>query len=196
MASVHQHRSMPPYAARRRRDGGQKPLLFTRSLAPAIDYHDLRHAVFQLRDRYPSATLLVEDKGSGTSLIQELRAKDVAVIGINPQGDKLTRAVKISAKFEAGAVFFPKAAPWLGPLKAELLGFPNVKHDDQVDSVTQALSWISLYRHNRIPIVSPIIVSRPHSTASSCLTIKLLARDFRRFQLAPLSLRLALACKI
>jgi phage terminase large subunit-like protein len=51
-----------------------------------VDYPDLRHAVFQLRERYPSATLLIEDRGSGTSLIQELRAKNVAVIGINPQG--------------------------------------------------------------------------------------------------------------
>ena len=100
-------------------------------------------------------------QGSGTSLIQDLRAKNIAVIGITPQGDKLTRAAKVSAKFEAGAVFFPKAAPWLGPLKAELLGFPNVKHDDQVDLITQALSWINRYRQSRIPFALPIIVSRP-----------------------------------
>jgi predicted phage terminase large subunit-like protein len=128
-----------------------------------VDYPDLRHAVLELREKYPNATLLIEDKGSGTSLIQDLRAKNIAVVGINPQGDKLTRAAKVSAKFEAGAVFFPKAALWLGPLKAELLGFPNVKHDDQVDSVTQALSWISQYRYNRIPFVLPIIVSKPRS---------------------------------
>jgi predicted phage terminase large subunit-like protein len=88
-----------------------------------VDYPDLRYAVLELRDRYPNATLLIEDKGSGTSLIQDLRAKNIAVVGINPQGDKLTRAAKVSAKFEGGAVFFPKSAPWLGPLKVELLGF-------------------------------------------------------------------------
>ena len=109
------------------------------------------------------ATLLIEDKGSGTSLIQDLRADKVAVIGINPEGDKLTRAAKISAQFEAGSVFFPKNAPWLGGLKAELLGFPNVRHDDQVDSVTQALLWIGQRRQNQIAHVVPIIVSRPRT---------------------------------
>jgi predicted phage terminase large subunit-like protein len=106
----------------------------------------LRRAVLRLREQHPNATLLIEDKGSGTSLIQDLRASNLAVIGINPQGDKQTRVAKISAKFEAGAVFFPKSAPWLGALKAELLGFPNVRHDDQVDSVAQALSWIQQHR--------------------------------------------------
>ena len=125
-----------------------------------VDYPDLRRAVFRLREKHPNATLLIEDKGSGTGLIQELRASNVAVIAINPQGDKQTRVANISARFEAGAVFFPKSAPWLDALKAELLGFPNVKHDDQVDSLSQALSWIRQHRQNQVPIVAPIVVSR------------------------------------
>ncbi len=101
---------------------------------------------------------MVEDKGSGTSLIQDLRAENRAVIGINPEGDKLTRAAKTSAQFEAGAVFFPKAAPWLSGLKAELLGFPNVRYDDQVDSVTQALAWIEKRKQSYAPTVCPVLV--------------------------------------
>ena len=128
-----------------------------------VDYPELRRAVWRLREKYAGAALLVEDKGSGTSLIQDLRAENRAVIGINPEGDKLTRAAKTSAQFEAGAVFFPKAAPWLSGLKAELLGFPNVRYDDQVDSVTQALSWISQRRQKQIPFVAPIIISRPRT---------------------------------
>jgi predicted phage terminase large subunit-like protein len=128
-----------------------------------VDYPHLRHAVWRLREKHPKATLLIEDKGSGTSLIQDLRADNVAVIGINPEGDKLTRAAKISAQFEAGSVSFPKSAPWLSGLKAELLGFPNVRHDDRVDSVTQALSWIWQRRQNQIAWVAPIIVSRPRT---------------------------------
>jgi predicted phage terminase large subunit-like protein len=114
-----------------------------------VDYPELKRAVSRLREKYPNATLLIEDKGSGTSLIQELRVNNRAVIGINPEGDKVTRAANISAQFEAGAVFFPKNAPWLSALKAELLGFPNARHDDQVDSVTQALIWIGKRRRNR-----------------------------------------------
>ena len=73
-----------------------------------VDYPELRRAVSRLREKYARAALLVEDKGSGTSLIQDLRAENRAVIGINPEGDKLTRAAKTSAQFEAGAVFFPR----------------------------------------------------------------------------------------
>ena len=44
-----------------------------------------------------------------------------------------------SAKFENGQVFFPKEAPWLRDLEDELFAFPNGRHDDQVDSISQAL---------------------------------------------------------
>jgi phage terminase large subunit-like protein len=37
-------------------------------------------------------------------------------------------------------VFFPKNAPFLPELEAELLTFPQGKTDDQVDSISQALS--------------------------------------------------------
>jgi predicted phage terminase large subunit-like protein len=110
---------------------------------------------------YPAASLLIEDKGSGTSLIQDLRAENRAVIAINPEGDKQTRLAKVSAHFEAGCVLFPKDASWLGTLTSELLGFPNMRHDDQVDSVTQALNWILLQRQNRVAFVEPIIVRKP-----------------------------------
>jgi len=76
-----------------------------------VDYPSLKHVTWQLRQKYPRATILIEDKGSGISLIQELRANDIAVIAINPEGDKLTRCAAISAQFEAGSVLFPKSAP-------------------------------------------------------------------------------------
>jgi predicted phage terminase large subunit-like protein len=46
-----------------------------------------------------------------------------------------------SAKFENGQVFFPNEAPWLADLEAELFAFPNGRHDNQVDSISQALSY-------------------------------------------------------
>ena len=46
-----------------------------------------------------------------------------------------------SAKFEAGQVFLPKEAPWLSAFEPELFAFPGSKHDDQVDSVSQALGY-------------------------------------------------------
>ena len=46
-----------------------------------------------------------------------------------------------AAKFENGQVFFPKEAPGLQNLEDELFAFPNVRHDDQVDSISQALAY-------------------------------------------------------
>jgi predicted phage terminase large subunit-like protein len=128
-----------------------------------VDYPDLKRAVHGLREKYPTAALLIEDKGSGTSLIQDLRLENVTSIPINPEGDKVTRLAAVSVQFESGAVWFAKGAPWLSSLKAELLGFPNVKHDDQVDSISQALSWIKQHRQNQIPFVTPIVVFTPRT---------------------------------
>jgi len=46
----------------------------------------------------------------------------------------------------------PENAPWLAIYLTELLGFPNAPHDDQVDSTSQALNWLTGTPTNR-PIV-------------------------------------------
>ena len=62
-----------------------------------------------------------------------------SVIPVKPEYDKKIRMAIQSAKFENGQVFFPKEAPWLRDLEDELFAFPNGRHDDQVDSISQAL---------------------------------------------------------
>ena len=58
----------------------------------------------------------------------------------------------------------PDNGPWLPEFLSELLAFPNGRHDDQVDSVSQFLFWWQ--RENfrlKVPIVMPIIISRPRT---------------------------------
>jgi hypothetical protein len=82
----------------------------------------------------------VEDAGTGISLIQELRGCISGIIGVTPKTDKETRMSVASAKFEAGQVFLPESRlPWLPDLEAELFAFPGGRHDDQCDSISQAL---------------------------------------------------------
>lgn len=38
---------------------------------------------------------------------------------------------------------FPEGAAWLDAFKAEILAFPFGQHDDQVDALSQLLSWIA-----------------------------------------------------
>ena len=60
-------------------------------------------------------------------------------MAVNPEGDKVSRMAVASAKFEAGQVLLPERAPWLSDLEAELFVFPGSRHDDQCDSISQAL---------------------------------------------------------
>ena len=57
-----------------------------------------------------------------------------------------------AAHFHAGVVHFPEEAPWLGELMVELLGFPGVRHDDQVDSISQALAFINWRESHRCSV--------------------------------------------
>jgi predicted phage terminase large subunit-like protein len=131
-----------------------------------LEYPDLRRKVIALAQEHRPATILVEDAGPGTNLMQDLRSSMpngmTRPIGVKPEGSKVERMAAQSAKIEAGHVRLPKGAPWLAEFLSELLAFPNGRHDDQVDSVSQFLRWwrIAAYA-TRIPIVVPYIVSRP-----------------------------------
>jgi predicted phage terminase large subunit-like protein len=98
-----------------------------------------------LARRHGASTILIEMAGPGLNLIQDLRADTnmdvVRPIGVKPDGSKRDRMAIQSAKIEAGQVHLPRNAPWLGDFLHELLAFPNARHDDQVDSVSQFLRW-------------------------------------------------------
>jgi predicted phage terminase large subunit-like protein len=89
---------------------------------------------------------LIEDKASGSSLIQELRAEHFSLVQAAPalDGDKVMRLRAQTAKIEGGFVLFPKQAHWLETYLLELVTFPNSKYDDQVDSTVFALAWSTL----------------------------------------------------
>ncbi|WP_303522368.1 phage terminase large subunit, partial [Staphylococcus pasteuri_A] len=64
------------------------------------------------------------------------------VVAIEPEGDKLTRALAQSALVQSGLVMLPESAPWLADFEAEVTSFPLAANDDQVDSMTQFLKWV------------------------------------------------------
>ena len=81
----------------------------------------------------------VEDKSSGTGLIQQLSQAQVPVEGIPRDRDKVVRAYDAAPQIEAGNVVIPDSAPWLSEYMAEFSGFPNKEHDDQVDPTMDAI---------------------------------------------------------
>jgi predicted phage terminase large subunit-like protein len=108
-----------------------------------LEYPDLKRAVLETYHLWyrmaAYCDLVIEKKGSGLSLIQDLRRDDIYAIGIMPEGDKIMRMAAQTAVIEAGAVHLPARAPWLEEFKKELLSFPASKHDDQIDALSQAL---------------------------------------------------------
>jgi predicted phage terminase large subunit-like protein len=95
--------------------------------------------------RHKLFSIIIEDKASGQALIPDLRDEtNFSVVAIKPEGDKLTRAHVVTPQFEAGKVFLLENANWLENYEAELLSFDNGIHDDQVDSTTQFLTYISV----------------------------------------------------
>ncbi|HUY28568.1 MAG TPA: phage terminase large subunit [Candidatus Binataceae bacterium] len=87
--------------------------------------------------------VLIEDAASGQSLIQSLKAETrLPILPVRPQGDKVSRAHAVSPLVESGRVFLPESATWRDELLDEVTSFPAAAHDDQVDSMTQALAWL------------------------------------------------------
>jgi predicted phage terminase large subunit-like protein len=113
--------------------------------------------VLQMRDRiqflareWNVDAAIIEDASSGMGLVQMLREEtSLNVIAQQPKGDKETRLSRHEGRFEAGHILLPKEAPWLPEFESELLGFPNAKHDDQVDALVLALDYF--VRAKRFP---------------------------------------------
>ncbi len=94
--------------------------------------------------------LLIEDKGSGISLRQMLEREGIEAYAYNPgRADKLTRLHIVSPIFARRMVWLPESAKhpgqprnWCDPLVHQLCSYTgpgSIKHDDYVDSTSQAL---------------------------------------------------------
>jgi predicted phage terminase large subunit-like protein len=107
-----------------------------------LDFPALKKQIVALKEEFGANHVIIEDKGSGTGLIQVLEMEGFPVIAYKPEGDKADRLVTQSALIEQGSVFLPEKAGFLGEFRSELLSFPNGSHDDQVDALSQALDWM------------------------------------------------------
>lgn len=114
-----------------------------------LEFPDLVRKIVEMRRSYNNAHVIIEEVGPGMQLVQQLRHQGVFPVPFKPQGDKLERFASITPMFESGQILLPRKAPWLSDLEHELLSFPSVKHDDQVDSITQFLIWHQKSWNNR-----------------------------------------------
>ena len=114
-------------------------------LRQKLEYPQLKQKIMTMAQEYKPNEVVIEDKSSGTALIQdlsELRRFKLVPYLPPPETDKIMRLVAQTDLFENGKVFLPSQAPWLAEYEKELLSFPGSKFDDQVDSTSQALAHI------------------------------------------------------
>jgi predicted phage terminase large subunit-like protein len=108
-----------------------------------VEMPTLERMVISLGERWKPNAILIEDKASGTGVIQLVQAKAwLPIVPIEPQSDKLTRLAVESPAIEAGRVWLPEHAPWLPDFEKELISAPNGAFMDICDSVSQFLCWM------------------------------------------------------
>jgi len=107
-----------------------------------VDYPELKRAVREQADAFQAKVILIEDRASGTQLLQELVHDGVyGAQSYKPTMDKIMRLHSVSSTIENGFVHLPEQAEWLATYLHELVTFPKGKYDDQADSTSQALDW-------------------------------------------------------
>jgi predicted phage terminase large subunit-like protein len=114
-----------------------------------FEYPELRATALalargQYRGHRKPDLILIEDKASGQSLIQDLKQENIRNIqAVEPEADKTTRMYTQTAVIANGHVMIPQEAPWLADYLQEMIAFPKGRYSDQVDSTSQALKWFN-----------------------------------------------------
>ena len=130
-----------------------------------LEFPELKRRAMEKYRAYSPDAFIVEAKAAGSPLIFELRALGIPVSEYTPSrgNDKISRVNAISDLFASGIVWCPNTR-WAEEVIEEFAGFPNMEHDDLVDSTTQALlrfrqgGFVPLYsdeedeplEHNRV----------------------------------------------
>lgn len=120
----------------------EKHLYLLHVLRKRLGYPELKRAVKDQAEAFSPKTILIEDKASGTQLIQELVSEGIyAIKKYEPTMDKIMRMHSVTSTVENGFVHLPEKAAWLNEYLHELATFPKGRFDDQADSTSQALDW-------------------------------------------------------
>ncbi|KER02829.1 phage terminase large subunit [Photorhabdus temperata] len=88
-------------------------------------------------------SMKIEDKASGTGLIQEIQTEALCpVIPIQRDKDKFTRLMDVQGYIESGYIYLPAEAEWINDFLTEMESItPDFNtHDDQLDPMMDAIS--------------------------------------------------------
>jgi predicted phage terminase large subunit-like protein len=121
-----------------------------------MDFPATVQTIRNVKAKYPKmGRILIEDKANGSATIQVLRREIPGIIAIKPEGGKVARVNAVSHAIESGNVYLPQNATWVNDFVEQASAFPNGKHDDMVDAMSQALNRFMYYSADIPSTVEP-----------------------------------------
>lgn len=109
------------------------------------------HKIRLLKAHYPRiGAIYVEDAANGQAIVQTLSHEIMGIIPVPPDKSKEARVNAVSFVIEAGNVYLPEGDPMTYQFIEQCAKFPNDKHDDMVDSMSQALYKLAYSRKGHV----------------------------------------------
>jgi predicted phage terminase large subunit-like protein len=107
-------------------------------------YREFRSQTWLLIRKYRPSAILIEGTGQGTALISDIRPQNgMELVLITPVGDKVERLRKHRRTIRRGLVQLAQDAVWYHEFINEATQFPYGPFDDQMDALSQYLTWIA-----------------------------------------------------
>jgi predicted phage terminase large subunit-like protein len=105
-----------------------------------MDFLATLASIKQMMNEYKPHSLIIEKKANGDAIIRTLRQAGIDnVLAITPKESKEARAESSTIYLTQGSVKFIKT-PFVAQLIEQAIAFPNAKHDDMVDALTQFIN--------------------------------------------------------
>jgi predicted phage terminase large subunit-like protein len=156
--------SMNDYTARTtcgifRHTNNMPNIILLEAMNKRLTLPESREEAIEAYKQFDPDVVLIEDKASGISLIQELKRIGMRLKALTrgKGDDKVSRAHIASVMLEQGVVWYPKGCAWANEVIRQCASFPNAKHDDLTDTVTDALIFLRHYK--KVLISSDDVVS-------------------------------------
>ncbi len=124
-----------------------------------LEFPELKRKVVELNEKFNPNEIIIEDKASGISLIQELNSETrLPIKAIKVSSDKISRVHSITPIIESGKVvlYTQQDTALINLFLDECEVFPNGEHDDMVDSMSQALEYL----RSKVKVVNPKLRGR------------------------------------
>ena len=132
-------------------------------IAEKMDFSSTVKQIEKFKKQYPEIrAIFIEDKANGPAIINVLSDKIPGIIAVNPKGSKISRAEAMTYYLRAGNLHMRKDAPWTDKAMEQCSSFPNARHDDIVDSITQGVNELAFMSADEE------IIAVPFKTAFNC----------------------------